>query len=412
MTNKIPLPPPYSRIHRHKVLPKVNHDENSRMNFIANLNIHVGNVLFPGVSQVYKNKVEPSFIKKYGRKPETSVEVRNIIKENTIYQAWSAIRRNTMEMRHQIGRSIVFRQIHKLINQSNRLNETNPETLQLDENVKIPSYLRAIDNHCMPGSYYTEVMEKDISAPANYEAGHFTTVAGGTGPKSDIVGRAMAKWIKENNNGFHPKVIYDIGAGAGINTLPIAQAFPDSQIFAIDVAAPMLRYGHARAVDMGVKNVIFKQADFEFSEFKETTADLIISAMFFHEISAKSMRSILRKSLTMLKSGGLMLHMEQPNFDEDTEAFEKFVRDWDAWYNGEPYWAKLHSLNIVEEMLAAGFDKDKVFEASQHIDRHHKSYPSWSGQFSRHAHEAKMREDKIKSNPKNNGGIYMFGAYK
>ncbi len=38
----------------------------------------------------------------------------------------------------------------------------------------------------------------------------------------------------------------------------------------------------------------------------------------------------------MLNSGGLMLHMEQPNFDEDTEAFEMFVRDWDAWYNGEP----------------------------------------------------------------------------
>ena len=53
-----------------------------------------------------------------------------------------------------------------------------------------------------------------------------------------------------------------------------------------------------------------------------------------------------------------MLHMEQPNFDEDTEAFEKFVRDWDALYNGEAYWAKLHSLNIVEEMVAAGFDKD------------------------------------------------------
>ncbi len=412
MTNKIPLPPPYNRIYRHKVLPEVNHDENSRMNFIANLNIHVGNVLFPGVSRAYKNEVEPDFVKKFGRKPKTSIEVRNIIKDNKIYQAWSAIRRNTMEMRHQIGRSIVYRQIDKLVDQSKKLSKTNPENLQLDKNVKIPNYLSAIDNHCMPGSYYTEVTEKDISAPANYEAGHFTTVAGGTGPKSDIIGRAMANWIKENNSKLNPKVIYDIGAGAGINTLPIAQAFPNAKVFAIDVAAPMLRYGHARAVDMGVDNVIFKQCDFEFSDFKENTADLIISAMFFHEISAKSMRNIFRNSLRLLKPGKLMIHMEQPNFDEDTEAFEKFVRDWDAWYNGEPYWAKLHSLNIVEEMLQAGFDKDKVFETSQQIDRHDESYPSWSGHFSRHAHEAKMRADKIKSNPKNNGGIYMFGAYK
>ena len=105
MSKKTPLPPPYSHIYRHKVLPEVTHDENARMNFIANLNIHIGSILFPGVSKAYKNRIEPEFIEKNGRKPSTSIEVRNIIKKDIIYQTWSAIRRNTMEMRHQIGRS-------------------------------------------------------------------------------------------------------------------------------------------------------------------------------------------------------------------------------------------------------------------------------------------------------------------
>ena len=411
MTKKTPLPPPYSHIYRHKVLPEVTHDENARMNFIANLNIHIGSILFPGVSKAYKNRIEPEFIEKNGRKPSTSIEVRNIIKKDIIYQTWSAIRRNTMEMRHQIGRSIVFRQINKLISNAKKLN-VGSKNLELDNTVKIPEYLSAIDNHCMPGSYYTEVMDDDISAPANYEAGHFTTVAGGTGPKSDIIGRAMSMWLKENVRDLKPEVIYDIGAGAGINTLPIASLYPEAKVFALDVAAPMLRYGHARAMDMGVNNVIFKQVNFENFNFNPNSVDLIISAMFFHEVSANALRNIFRKSFELLKPGGMMLHMEQPNFDSDTEAFEKFVRDWDAWYNGEPYWAKLHNLNIIDEMIKSGFVQHNTFETSQHIDRHDKSYPHWAGLFSRHAHEAKMRENKEKNNPKNDGGIYMFGAFK
>jgi len=392
-------------------MPEANHDENSRMNFISNLNVHIGSSLFPGVSNAFAKRVRPKFIKKYGREPLNSIEVRKAIASDYAYQSWAAIRRNTMEMRHQVGRSIVFRQLDSLIDKARSLN-SNCDSLRLDNNVKIPDYLAAVDNHCMPGSYYQEVVEDDISAPANYEAGHYTTVAGGTGPKSDIVGRTMVEWLHNNFSGISPEIIFDVGAGAGINTLPIASNFQRAKIYAIDVAAPMLRYGHARAKSMEYENVIFKQADFEMMETKDESVDMVVSAMFFHEVSSQAMRNILKKIYSILKPGGLMLHMEQPNFDSSTSAYEKFVRDWDAWYNGEPYWANLHNMDVMQEMVIAGFDKKKTFEASQKINRRHETYPSWSAAFSRHAHEAKMRESKKDLNPKNDGGMYMFGATK
>ena len=406
-----PLPPPYDRLNRHALLPEANHDESARMNFLANMNAHIGTVLYPGVAAAYKARVEPAFGKEHGRAPATSVEVREAMKPDPAFQFWSAFRRNTQESRQQVGRAFVFRQIEDLVERAKAIN-AGSNRLRLDPSVEIPRYLSAADNHLMPGSYYSEVIPDDISAAANYESGHYATVAGGTGPKSDLVGRTMVKWLKEAYPDFAPKRIVDIGAGAGFNTLPIAEAYPDAEVWAVDVAAPMLRYGHARAKDMGIDNVIFQQADGETVAIEPDTVDLVLSAMFFHETSTKAMRSLLKKNHELLAPGGMMLHMEQPNFDPDTTPFEKFVRDWDCWYNAEPFWAKLHTMDVIAEMEAAGFAPGSTFEASASVDRHSDAYPAWAASVSRHSHEAEMRENAEKPNPKKVGGMYMFGAFK
>lgn len=407
----IALPPPYDRLHRHSLLPQANHDESARMNFLANMNAHIGAVLFPGVPAAYEARVKTAFEKDHGREPDSSVEVREAIKPEPAYQFWSALRRNTQESRQQVGREFVFKQLPGLIEKAKEMN-AGSNRLRLDPSVEIPRYLAAVDNHVMPGSYYTEVVPGDISAPANYESGHYTTVAGGTGPKSDLVGRTMAKWLKEAHPEFNPKRIVDMGGGAGFNTLPIAEVYPDAEVWVVDVAAPMLRYGHARAKEFGVENVIFQQADAETVDIEDGSVDLVLSAMFFHETSAKAMKALLKKCKDLLAPGGMMLHMEQPNFDPDTTPFEQFVRDWDSWYNAEPFWAKLHTMDVVDEMVEAGFDRDRTFEASAPVDRTSDTYPAWAKSVSRHSHEAKMRETAEKPNPKKAGGMYMFGAFK
>ena len=407
----IPLPPPYARLNRHSLLPEATHDDSARMNFLANLFTHIGAVLYPGVPAAYEARVKPAFDKKHGRDPATSVEVRDAMKPEFAYQFWSAVRRNTQECRQQVGRELVFHQIEDLVERAKEMN-AGSNRLRLDPSVEVPRYLSEVDNHAMPGSYYSEVIPDDISAPANYESGHYTTVSGGTGPKSDLVGRTMAKWLKEAHPDFQPKRIVDMGAGAGFNTLPLAETYPDAEVWAVDVAAPMLRYGHARAKEMGVENIIFQQANAATVEIDAGSADLVLSAMFFHETSTKAMKALLKKGHDLLVPGGMMLHMEQPNFDPDTSPFEKFIRDWDSWYNAEPFWAKLHTMDVEEEMIEAGFEPDDMFEVSAPVDRHGDAYPTWAGSVGRHSHEAKMRATAAKPNPKKAGGMYMFGAFK
>ena len=86
----------------------------------------------------------------------------------------------------------------------------------------------------MPGSYYTELVPGDITGPANYDAGIFATTGGMLGRYNDGGGVAVAEWVSKNLPDFQPKRILDIGAGLGHNVLPIAAAFPDADVIAVD----------------------------------------------------------------------------------------------------------------------------------------------------------------------------------
>ena len=97
------LPPPYSALHRHPLLPTPTHDDTARMNFLINLVTHVAAKLAPGMPAVYRKRVQPAFEKAQGRDFATTSEVREAMRHDPVYQSWSALRRMAQEMRHQAG---------------------------------------------------------------------------------------------------------------------------------------------------------------------------------------------------------------------------------------------------------------------------------------------------------------------
>lgn len=405
------LPPPYHCIHRHALLPTVSHDEAARFNFLSNLGVHIGTRIFPGLGKVYESKKARWDANADSGKPTTGSEVRDAVKQDPAFQNWSALRRATMEMRQQAGRAVVFRQLPTLVEKAVTLNR-GKLSLHLDPDCRTPGYLAAVDNHCAPGSYHTEVVENDISAAANYEVGHYVIAGGGTGSRGDAIGAAMAHYVATTYPDFRPKRIVDLGAGAGLNTVPIALAFPDAEVIALDVAAPMLRYGHARAQLMGASNITFVQGDGEHYPIPGDTVDWVQTNMVWHETSTEAFKHMLRRIYAWLRPGGLSLNMEQPNFDERTTPFEKYVRDWDAWYNGEPFWAKLHTMKVKAEMVAAGFAADRVFEAMAPFTLNEPGFPTWAATFNRHDHEERLRDDRRGSPTSASGSLYVFGAIK
>ena len=357
------IAPPYTAVTQHEVFPTPKHDDAARFNFLANFNRYMAASLGAGNKLAYEKRVLPAFVAEHGREPNHRYEIREAMNKDPWHQAWSAVKRNSMEYRQQTGRTLVLRQLPELIAKVEEANRGS-NRLALDPSLEIPAYQKAVDIHCMPGNYQGEECENDISSAANYDCGIFATTAGGIGALSDGGGQALAKWIKETRPGWSPRRVLDIGCTVGHNIVPLAQAFPDCEIIAIDVAPPVLRYAHARAKALGVDNIRFVQANAEdLSQWPDEHFDWVQTTMFLHETSATSLPRIINEGYRVLAPGGLMFHLEQPAYTDDMPLYEQFIRDWDAFNNNEPFWSAMHALDINAIMQDAGFAKDSLFEA-------------------------------------------------
>ncbi|MQP76615.1 methyltransferase domain-containing protein [Stenotrophomonas sp. MYb238] len=354
------LPPSWQHVGRHALFPESTLDDTTRFDFLANMNGYLATRLGPKVKLAYEQRVRPAFEKEKGHAPQSRHEVRKAMAGDPVYQTWSALRRNTMEMRQQAGRGLVLRQLDALVEKARALN-AGDDGLQLDPAVQVPRYASAVDIHCMPGGYHTELVADDVSAAANYDCGIFATTGGMLGRYNDGGGQALAQWLKEQHPQFRPRRILDIGCTCGHNVVPLAQAFPEAEVIAVDVAAPMLRYGHARARALGVNNIVFRQANGEALDYPDAHFDLITTAMFWHESSATAMPRKLREINRLLAPGGLTAHLEQPQY-HGMDVYEQFVRDWDTYNNNEPFWGVMHEYDLRRMMAAAGFDPERYFE--------------------------------------------------
>lgn len=369
MTNPSPPQPSWRQIGRHAVFPNATHDEVARFDFLMRLNMHLAQSVQPGVKLAYETRVAPAFAAEHGRQPADRHEVRKAMQKDLHYQLWSALRRNTMEQRQQAGRSVVFRQLAQLRAAADKIND-GASTLKLDSSIVQPRYASVVDIHCMPGNYHTEEVARDIAPGANYDAGLFVTTAGALGSYSDGGGQAVVDWLKQNKPGWSPKRILDIGCTIGHNAVPLAQAYPDAQVVAIDTAAPVLRYGHARAVSLGIGNIEFQQASGEAVPFQEGEFDLVTTAMFWHETSTKAMPRIMKEVHRVLVPGGITLHLEQPQY-QNMAPFEAFMRDWDSYNNNEPFWTCMHEVDLDALMTQSGFPSGAYFETTMQakVDR-------------------------------------------
>jgi hypothetical protein len=62
----------------------------------------------------------------------------------------------------------------------------------------------------------------------------------------------------------------------------------------------------------------------------------------------------------VLAPGGVVLHVEQPQYTPAMPLFEQALRDWDAFYNNEPFWSTLHEIDLDARMVEAGFGADSL----------------------------------------------------
>jgi SAM-dependent methyltransferase len=234
-------------------------------------------------------------------------------------------------------------------------------SLRLDASLATPRYHTAVDIHCQPGGYHSELTPDDASSGMVYDRGVHLYAMGQMGPYNDDIGASIVLWLQQQHGDFKPRRILDMGCAVGHSTVPYALAFPDAEVHAIDVAAPMLRYAHARAEDLGA-TIHFSQQNAERTDFADGSFDLIVSHILLHETSNRALQNIIAECQRLLAPGGMMVHAETPPY-KDLDAFDAFMLDWDTRNNNEPFWARCHEIDLKDLSRRGGFDPALQFEA-------------------------------------------------
>ena len=109
-------------------------------------------------------------------------------------------------------------------------------------------------------------------------------------PKRERLTEAVSPYVLAAADVQSGQRICDIGCGGGGLTITLAGLVgPDGEVVGYDLSAPLLDLARRRAVESGVSNVRFIDADVQVSALNEAPFDLAVSqfgVMFFDEPTA------------------------------------------------------------------------------------------------------------------------------
>ncbi len=356
---------------KHAVLPRASHDDAARQAFVETM----GRTVLPTLATLNRAA--------YGKVGNASMDrhrLRRTLSDHPAWQLSSALRLVHQEALWDSVIGSVERQLPNLVAAADRLRATQRHaTLRLDPSLDVPRYLAAVDIHLMPGNYDGERIEDDISAGALYDRGVFIRALGLRGAYGEDYGASFGDFVRARFPDLAVRRVLEIGCAVGGSTLGLVEAFPEAQVHAIDVAAPVLRYAQARMESLG-RRAHFEQQNAERLSFDDDTFDVVAGFALLHETSAKALPRILREVHRVLRPGRVAIFRERPAFSTLT-PLEAHEIDWDTYYNGEPFYGQFFSLDRRQIFLDAGFRPDRIIsdavQSHEHGGRQGVAYPGF-----------------------------------
>ncbi len=152
----------------------------------------------------------------------------------------------------------------------------------------------------------------------------------------------------------------DMGCGPGVETVAYKRAFPDAEVWGVDLSAPFLRFGHIWAEDQGLA-INFRQASAADTGFEDGTFDLIMSHILFHETWHDVLPAIMAEAHRLLRPGGVFLNGDTPYQPQRLSVQKQVTNHWQVVNNGEPFWTGYADTDIRRALIDGGFAEDQVF---------------------------------------------------
>lgn len=341
----------------HPMTPERTHDEYARMKFVTSLKGYIQTQLDPLDQELTEKVAAPAFLAESGQPAQSSKDVRKWLEAEPFHQFWLSSMQHQQDLMWSVVADTVDRQIDQL-QQKFQDRTQDIGSLRLNPDLEIPDYIRAFDNHRMPGSYYTELADNDLRAGAIFDgAAALYHLNRNGGAMNDARGWTLIDHVETRFPELgKPERVLDIGCCVGNSTHTYCDKWPDAEVHGIDLGAPVLRYAHARSAYLG-KPVHYSQQNAEATDFEDEYFDLIVSTAVLHETNRAALQRIFAECRRLLRPGGVMVHLEVPVRYEHLGIWQQVRVDWEAQVNNEPFIPGIARMDLAELATATGFNK-------------------------------------------------------
>jgi SAM-dependent methyltransferase len=235
----------------------------------------------------------------------------------------------------------------ELLAELDRADRSGPGSVEWNPSFPLPSYFANVEFHIQPGSYHADPLAGYIyhygtkllfQSRNDYDDLHREYVALAPAPPDGVVRRVL-----------------DLACSIGQSTTALKERFPNAEVWGIDAGAPMVRYAHKRAVEMGC-DVHFAQRLAEETGFPDDSFDLVYSYILFHELPVAITEQVVREAYRILRPGGLFVTLDVANRPPTTAGgVAEYYADFVTYDNGEPYYTEFVRCDFPAIHQAAGF---------------------------------------------------------
>ena len=334
----------------HAMLPEVSHDELAEQMFVRDLKMYLGGEV-EGLHKAAALKLGEA-ARAEGLNDVAPAVIDRLF-EREGFRTWVALRREAQNHMWQSVAQAADRQKDRLEALARIAQPLG--SLTLDPDFVVPDYLAGEDVHLMPGGYAGSRGEEGVLQGAVIDLGGAVFMRGMNGGLlNDRRGQTAMSHVLTCYPDVAPRRILEMGCGIGASAVPAARAFPDAEVYAVDVGASMLRYAHARAEHLGAR-VHFSQQNAEHTNFPDGWFDIVYSCVTLHEASMPAVRNMLAESRRLLRPGGVAVHLEVPLPYAQDDIWAAVQAEFEAVYNNEPNWKGALTADYDRLMREAGF---------------------------------------------------------
>ena len=259
-------------------------------------------------------------------------------------QAWIT---NQLAMWRDV-KDVFYADADRYLTEMAMADKAGPGKLELNPGMHIPPYTTH-EIHNQPGGYVGEAFAGHM-----YHYGTNNLWIHDNDQDRRHAAQAAATPTPADNK---VKRILDLGCSAGQQALTLKERFPEAEVWGVDIGAPMVRYAHMRAADLGV-DVNYRQALAEDVKFPDNHFDIVTAFILFHEVSPDATPKIIKEAHRVLRPGGTFLAMDGSFVvpKPKNNAYGRFRSWWTDQWNSEVWYIPFTEYDYAKTYKEVGFD--------------------------------------------------------